>query len=229
LNIDVIIPAQNEAQSIAKVIADIPSKTVREIIVVNNGSTDATVVNARKAGATVLDEPRKGYGQACLTGLSYVAQSKQLPDIIVFIDGDYSDYPEMLPQLTAPIAARTHDLVIGARRKALREAGSMTLPQAFGNALATTLMRWIYGARFTDLGPFRAIHYPSLVQLNMQDTNFGWTVEMQIKALKQKLRYTELAVPYRRRIGISKVSGTVRGTLMAGYKIILLILKYSLR
>lgn len=229
MNIDVIIPAQNEAQSIAKVIADIPSQTVREVIVVNNGSTDATAENARKAGATVIDEPRKGYGQACLTGLSYVARNKQLPDIIVFIDGDYSDYPEMVPQLTAPIVARTHDLVIGARRKALREPGSMTMPQAFGNALATTLMRWIYGARFTDLGPFRAIHYPSLVQLNMQDTNFGWTVEMQIKALKQKLRCTELAVPYRRRIGISKVSGTVRGTLMAGYKIILLILKYSLR
>lgn len=223
-----VIPAHNEEDSIASVIGDIPKNTVEEIIVVSNNSTDRTTEVARQAGATAVEEKRKGYGYACLSGMEHAALGST-PDIIVFLDGDYSDFPEKLPELVHPIEEDGMDLVIGARRKKLRERGSMTVPQAFGNWLATSLMRVIYGARFTDLGPFRAIRYNKLLEMNMQDKTYGWTVEMQIKALQNKLRYCEVAVPYRRRIGVSKVSGTVKGTFMAGYKILLLIFKYSLR
>ena len=225
-DIRVIIPAFNEEESIAKVIEEIPD-LVSEIIVVSNNSTDNTVENAQRAGATVLSEDRKGYGYACLRGLHYIEKQSKRPDIIVFIDGDYSDYPEELSQLVAPILENDIDLVIGARVKELREAGSMTPQQVFGNKLATFLMRIMFGSRFTDLGPFRAIRYDCLRALNMEDKTYGWTVEMQLKALRHKLKYREVAVRYKKRIGVSKVSGTVKGTIFAGIKILGWIFKYS--
>ena len=227
-HIKVIIPAFNEADSIAKVINDIPS-VVNEIIVVNNNSTDATASVAKKAGATVLNEINKGYGYACLKGMDYIANQKDKPDIIVFLDGDYSDYPEELVKIVAPITEKNIDFVVGARVKTLREKGSMTVPQIFGNWLATNLMRIFYGAKFTDLGPFRAIKYSKLLEINMIDKTYGWTVEMQLKALKHKLSYTEVPVNYRNRIGVSKVSGTIKGSIFAGVKILSWIFKYSFK
>lgn len=224
----VIIPAYNEAESIGLVIADIPS-LVAEIIVVSNNSSDTTEVVARKAGATVLTENKRGYGYACLKGMDYVASSTTKPDIIVFLDGDYSDYPEQLPELIAPIVKNDVDLVIGARTKKLREPGSMTFPQQFGNKLATFLMRIFFNSTFTDLGPFRAIKYDKLLALQMEDKTYGWTVEMQLKALKKKYHYTEIPVKYRNRIGVSKVSGTVKGAIFAGIKILSWIFKYSFK
>lgn len=226
--IKVIIPAFNEADSIAAVINEIP-ETVEEVIVVNNNSTDETVTNAKAAGATVLTEERKGYGYACLKGMNYIAEQSKTPDIIVFIDGDYSDYPEELDKLVAPILYETVDFVVGARVKRLREEGSMTPQQIFGNWLATSLMKLFFGATFTDLGPFRAIRYDKLLLLEMEDKTYGWTVEMQLKALKKKLAYTEVPVRYKRRIGVSKVSGTVKGSIFAGIKILGWIFKYSLK
>ncbi len=227
-DIRVIIPAFNEENSIAKVIQEIP-KVVSETIVVNNNSTDKTVERATEAGATVLSESRMGYGYACLKGLDYLQKQSKTPDIIVFIDGDYSDYPQELLKLVKPILEDQVDFVIGARVKALREKGSMTPQQVFGNALATRLMKWLFGARFTDLGPFRAIKYDKLLSLNMEDTTYGWTVEMQLKALRKKLTYIEVPVRYKKRIGVSKVSGTVKGTIFAGIKILGWIFKYSLK
>ncbi len=228
IDIKVIIPAFNEADSIAQVIAEIPD-TVSEIIVVSNNSTDDTIKNAKKAGATVLSELRKGYGYACLCGMDYVAKQSKRPDIIVFIDGDYSDYPEELDKVIAPILEKDIDFVIGARVKRLREEGSMTPQQVFGNWLATFLMKLLFGATFTDLGPFRAIKYNKLLTLEMEDKTYGWTVEMQLKALKKKLTYTEVPVRYKKRIGISKVSGTVKGSIFAGVKILGWIFKYSIK
>ena len=227
-DIKVIIPAYNEADSIALVIGDIP-KSVSEIIVVNNNSTDKTAENATKAGATVLTENQMGYGYACLKGMDYVAKQSKAPDIIVFVDGDYSDYPEELDKLVAPILNKDVDIVIGARVKRLREEGSMTPQQIFGNWLATFLMKLFFGATFTDLGPFRAIAYDKLLALNMEDKTYGWTVEMQLKALKKKLAYTEIPVRYKKRIGVSKVSGTVKGSIFAGIKILGWIFKYSIK
>lgn len=227
-NIKVIIPAHNEAKSIGKVIADIPS-LVSEVIVVNNGSSDNTAEVAKAAGATVLEENSLGYGRACLKGLEYVSGLDNLPDIVVFLDGDYSDYPRHLVSLVEPIQFENMDLVIGARTKKLREKGSMTFPQIFGNWLATRLMRLFFDSRFTDLGPFRAIKYKTLLELEMEDKTYGWTVEMQLKALRKNLRYTEIAVPYRNRIGVSKVSGTIKGAIFAGIKILSWIFKYSLK
>jgi glycosyltransferase involved in cell wall biosynthesis len=226
--IKVIIPAYNEAESIAKVIKDIPN-SVDEIIVVSNNSTDDTEVNAKNAGATVLQETNKGYGYACLKGMTYIAYQSIKPDIVVFLDGDYSDYPEELTKLIAPILNDDVDFVIGARVKQLREAGSMTIPQIFGNWLATTLMRLFFRATFTDLGPFRAIKYQKLLGLKMEDKTYGWTVEMQLKVLKQKLSYSEIPVNYRNRIGVSKVSGTIKGAIFAGVKILGWIFKYSIK
>ena len=227
-DIRVIIPAFNEADSIGKVIKALP-KSVSEVIVVNNNSTDGTVENAQKAGATVLTEAQKGYGYACLKGLDYVASQSKRPDIIVFIDGDYSDYPEELDLVVAPIVDNNIDMVLGASKKELREVGSMTFPQIFGNALATFLMRLFFGARFTDLGPFRAIKYEKLLELQMEDKTYGWTVEMQLKAIRKKLTYTEVPVRYKKRIGVSKVSGTVKGAIFAGVKILGWIFKYSFK
>jgi len=226
--IKVIIPAYNEADSISHVINDIPD-IVDEIIVVSNNSTDATEINAKEAGATVLKESQKGYGYACLKGMSYVAEKEEKPDIIVFLDGDYSDYPEELTKIIEPIKKDDVDFVIGARVKRLREQGSMTMPQIFGNWLATFLMRMMFNSKFTDLGPFRAIKYEKLLALNMEDKTYGWTVEMQLKALKQKLSYAEIHVNYRNRIGVSKVSGTVKGAIFAGVKILGWIFKYSFK
>ena len=231
--IKVIIPAYNEEDSIANVINDIPS-IVDEIIVISNNSTDKTEENALKAGATVLQESRKGYGYACLKGMEYIASTslsdqEEKPDIIVFLDGDYSDYPEQLTELVAPIINNDKDFVIGARVKKLRENGSMTPQQVFGNWLATFLMKLFFGAKYTDLGPFRAIKYQKLLQLEMEDKTYGWTVEMQLKAIKQKFSYIEIPMKYRNRIGVSKVSGTVKGSIFAGVKILGWIFKYSFK
>jgi glycosyltransferase involved in cell wall biosynthesis len=225
--IKVIIPAFNEERSIALVIEDIPD-IVSEVIVVNNNSTDLTSEVAKKAGATVLLEERKGYGNACLKGMEYIENESGKPDIVVFIDGDYSDYPEELTKIVAPILEKDFDFVIGARAKVLREEGSMTVPQEFGNWLATFLMSLFFKSTFTDLGPFRAIKYPKLLALQMEDKTYGWTVEMQLKALKRGYNCAEVPVKYRNRIGVSKVSGTVKGAIFAGIKILSWIFKYSL-
>ncbi len=224
--IRVIIPAFNEERSIPFVIRDIPMDLVEEVIVVNNASTDQTEKEAINAGATALTESIPGYGNACLKGIEYVKNEYPETDIIVFLDGDYSDYPEQLPQLVRPILEGKMDLVIGSRAKGQRESGSMTIPQLFGNWLATSLLKLFYGLRFTDLGPFRAIRFNKLLEIDMKDRTYGWTVEMQLKAAKKKLRCTEVPVNYKRRIGVSKVSGTVKGTLLAGYKILYTIFRY---
>ena len=226
--IKVIIPAYNEEDSIALVIKDIPN-IVSEIIVIDNNSTDATPINAKNAGATVLSETRKGYGYACLKGMEYIANQSTKPDIIVFLDGDFSDYPEELTKIVAPIINNNIDFVVGSRVKELREKNSMTPQQVFGNWLATTLMKVFFGAKFTDLGPFRAIKYQKLLDLNMQDKTYGWTIEMQLKSIKQKLTYIEVPVNYKKRIGVSKVSGTIKGTIFAGIKILGWIFKYSFK
>lgn len=226
--IKVIIPAFNEEKAIANVIREIP-KYVNEIIVVSNNSNDKTIEVAKKAGATVLTEDKKGYGYACLKGMEYIENQESKPEIIVFLDGDYSDYPEELTQIVRPIIEQNIDFVIGARNTKLRENGSMTPQQIFGNWLATFLMKLFFNAKFTDLGPFRAIKYDQLLLLNMEDKTYGWTVEMQLKVLKQKMSYIEIPVRYKNRIGVSKVSGTIKGTIMAGIKIISWILKYSFK
>ncbi|MBI4228952.1 MAG: glycosyltransferase family 2 protein [Deltaproteobacteria bacterium] len=224
----VIIPAFNEADSIVKVINDIPKDLVSEILVVNNGSKDGTEIRARNAGATVLYEGRKGYGFACLRGIDYAKSKPDLekPYIIVFLDGDYSDYPQEMEYLVKPILEEDYDLVIGSRRLGRRERGSM-LPQAvLGNVLATALIRWFHGAKFTDLGPFRAMKFDKLLELSMEDKTFGWTAEMQVKAAKKGLKYCEVPVSYRTRIGVSKITGTFAGTAKAGYKILWTIFRY---
>ncbi|MFT5822931.1 MAG: glycosyltransferase involved in cell wall biosynthesis [Crocinitomix sp.] len=222
----VIIPAVNEEGSIGKVVSELPKAIVSDIIVCNNGSTDDTSKVAKAAGAIVVDEPKPGYGWACLKGMEFAAQMEIKPDIIVFIDGDYSDYPAELTNVVAPILEDDIDLVIGSRALGAKEKGSMTVPQRFGNWLATRLMRLFYRVRYTDLGPFRAIKYDKLLALKMADKTYGWTIEMQLKAAKQKMTHTEVPVNYKKRIGESKVSGTIKGTFMAGYKIIFAIFKY---
>lgn len=224
--VDVIIPAFNEEEAVGHVVRDIPKELVREVVVVNNASSDRTRQRAEEAGATVLDQPLRGYGNACLMGIAHLRDKERRPDVVVFLDGDHSDHPEELPRLLAPIAEGQADLVIGSRALGTRERGSMTPQQVFGNRLACTLMRWLYGVHYTDLGPFRAIRWEALERLGMEDRNYGWTVEMQVKAARQRLPYAEVPVDYRRRIGFSKVSGTVKGTIMAGYKIIATIFKY---
>ncbi|MFN4146728.1 MAG: glycosyltransferase family 2 protein [Runella sp.] len=225
-HIVVIIPAYNEEESIGQVIAEIPKDWVREIIVVNNRSTDQTAQRAAEAGATVIDEPLPAYGRACLRGISYLKSRRDTPNVVVFLDGDLSDFPDQLPDIVAPILLHNYDMVIGSRALGIKENGSMTLPQIFGNWLATFLIKLLYGVRYTDLGPFRAIRWRSLLALDMQDTTYGWTVEMQLKAAKMNMRVTEVPVDYRKRIGFSKISGTVKGVILAGYKIITTIFKY---
>jgi glycosyltransferase involved in cell wall biosynthesis len=224
--VDVLIPAYNEEKSIAKVINDIPKEWVREIVVVNNNSTDNTETVAKSAGATVLKDVRQGYGSACLFGINYLKNKTSPPDILVFLDGDYSDYPEQMIRLIQSITEDGLDMVIGSRTKGNRENGALLPQQVYGNWLATTLLRWFYGAKFSDLGPFRAIRFKELLALDMQDTNYGWTVEMQIKAVKKGLHCGEVPVDYRKRIGQSKIAGTVKGTILAGYKIIRTLFKY---
>jgi glycosyltransferase involved in cell wall biosynthesis len=227
-NIKVIIPAYNEEKSIVKVITAIP-KLVSEIIVINNNSVDTTAYVAAHAGATVLSEPNRGYGNACLKGLEYIASLSEKPDIVVFLDGDYSDYPEEMIKIVHPIIENKVDFVLGARVNTLREKGSMTFPQRFGNWLATSLMKLFFRSTFTDLGPFRAIKYEKLLALKMEDKTYGWTVEMQLKVLRRKYNYVEVPVHYRNRIGVSKVSGTIKGAIFAGVKILGWIFKYSLK
>lgn len=225
LSVTVIIPAYNEEDSIAKVIKEIPS-LVNEIIVVNNCSTDKTATVAATAGATVLDENRMGYGYACLKGIEHAARQQSPPDVVVFLDGDFSDYPVELIKIIAPIQNNEVDFVVGARVKELREEGSMTPQQIFGNWLACFLMKGLFNSTFTDLGPFRAIKWETLQSLKMSDKTYGWTVEMQLKVLRQKISYQEIPVSYKKRIGVSKVSGTIKGTIFAGAKIIGWIFKH---
>lgn len=223
--IDVIIPAYNEESSIAHVVNDIPKDLVRDIIVCNNNSSDDTSEVARQAGAVVVDQPVPGYGNACLKGMEYVHNNDVHPDIVVFLDGDYSDHPEEMELLIKPIVEDGQELVIGSRALGAMENGAMMPQQIFGNWLATTLIRLFYKYEFTDLGPFRAITYSKLLEINMQDRDFGWTVEMQVKAAKMRLKCMEVPVTYRKRIGVSKVSGTIRGTILAGHKILWTIFK----
>jgi len=230
----VLIPAFNEARSIGRVIGDLPSGLVDEVVVVNNASTDETEANAHAAGATVLRETRRGYGHACLRGLAYIAEQAaagHAPDVVVFLDGDYSDHPDELPRLLDPLVRDEADLVLGSRLLGQQmgwvEPGAM-LPQArVGNRLACALMRVLWGTPYTDLGPFRAIRYPALLALAMEDPTFGWTIEMQIKAAQLGLRTVEVPVHYRRRIGVSKITGTVGGTVRASAKILWTIARYA--
>ena len=216
--IDVVIPALNEERSLPLVLDEIPDEWVRQVVVADNGSSDATAAVAERHGARVVSEPRKGYGSACLAGLDLLAEDP--PDIVVFLDADHSDFPEELPRVVAPILTGDAALSVGSRAVGVREPGAL-LPQArFGNALACTLLEALFGYQFTDLGPFRAITWEALQSLQMADPDFGWTVEMQVKAAKQGIPAVEVPVSYRSRIGVSKVTGTIKGSFMAGYKIL---------
>ena len=221
--ISLLIPAFNEEKSIAQVINELPLGIVDEIVVVDNASTDATKEVALQSGAKVVEEPRRGYGAACLRGLANINNT----DIVVILDGDYSDYPEQITRLLEPIAAGNADFVIGSRVLGKREDGALTPQQYWGNKLAVFLIHRLFGHKFTDMGPFRAIRFESLKNLNMTDKNFGWNVEMQVKAIRRGLKIMEVPVDYRRRIGTSKISGTVSGTVKAGIKIIFSIFNYA--
>ncbi|MEE8450923.1 MAG: glycosyltransferase family 2 protein [Thermoguttaceae bacterium] len=229
-DVTVVIPAFNEEASLPLVLGDLPE--VGRVIVADNGSTDGTAAVASACGATVVREPRRGYGSACLRGLAAIEElvraGEPPPRIVVFLDADYSDHPELLLDLVGPIRRGRADFVLGSRLLGEREPGAMPPQSLFGNRLACFLMRVLFGVRYTDLGPFRAIEYQSLVDLGMADRNFGWTVEMQIKAARARLRSIEVPVPYRCRIGQSKISGTVTGTVKAGTKILYTIAKYGL-
>ena len=222
--ISIIIPAYNEESSIGLVLDALPQEKLHEIIVVDNGSTDATARVAQEHGARVVKEPRKGYGSACLKGIDEL----DAPDIVVFIDGDFSDFPEEIVLLISPIETGEKDFVLGSRM-ILPKSQLALLPQArYGNRLAVFLIKLFFKHEFTDLGPFRAIRYSSLMSIGMKDMDFGWTVEMQIKAVRNGLRIREVPVNYRKRVGISKITGTVLGTFRAGTKIIYTIFKYLL-
>ena len=235
MRVDVIIPALNEAGNIQRLVARIPrdaAETVR-VIVVDNGSTDATGQEAQQAGAIVVTEPRRGYGSACLRGLAEIehrtAAGEPPPRVVVFVDADHSDHANLLPQLVALIFDGQSDFVLGSRILGEREPGAMPPAAYFGNHFACFLMRVLFGVRFTDLGPFRAIDYGKLRELAMCDTNYGWTIEMQIKAVRAGLRWLEIPVPYRCRVGVSKISGTVSGVIKAGSKILWTIARYGLK
>lgn len=227
MTVDVIIPALNEEASIGLVIQHLPTGLVRNVYVVDNGSTDQTASVAKSLGAKVLFEKERGYGAACLKALAFIAQDspEAPPQLVAFIDGDYSDVPEELQILVDTLQTRQLDMVLGSRVLGQREMGSLTFLQRFGNALATTLIKWFYNYHYTDLGPFRVIRYDVLKKLQMADRNYGWTVEMQVKLAKHQFRFAEVPVQYKKRIGISKVSGTFRGVLGAGSKILFIIFK----
>jgi glycosyltransferase involved in cell wall biosynthesis len=223
----VVIPAFNEERSLPLVLADLPRPPVSRVVVADNNSTDRTAEVARVSGVEVVPAPRQGYGSACLAGLAHLRATGP-PDLVVFLDADHSDHPEELPALIAPILGGEADLAIGSRVLGRRERGAL-LPQArFGNLLACWMIRLLYRHRYTDLGPFRAISWPALERLGMRDPDFGWTAEMQVKALRHGLRVVEVPVSYRRRVGVSKITGTVSGTLRAGWKIVTTILRYSM-
>ncbi len=246
-SVAVIIPALDEEEPLAAVLADLPRGMaddpvaagedpwspaalpryrVREIVVADNGSTDRTAEVARAAGATVIAEPRRGYGAACLAGLAHLRAAP--PDIVAFLDADHSDDPRQLPEILAPILAGGAELAIGSRTLGRREPGSLTPVQVFGNRLASALLRALFGLRATDLGPFRAIRWRALESLGMRDRDFGWTVEMQARAARAGLRVVEVPVRYRRRIGRSKISGTVRGAMGASWKILFTLVRVRL-
>lgn len=222
----VIIPACNEEPGIARVIADIPRELVAEIIVVDNGSTDRTAARAREAGARVIPQPERGYGAACLAGIAGLPPGTE---VVLFLDGDYSDDPAQAKDLLRALEEHRADLVLGSRTRGHPEPGSLTPQQRFGNWLSTAIIRLIYGHAYTDLGPFRAIRREALSKLDMRDRTYGWTVEMQVKALQQGLKVVEIPVSYRPRLGQSKVSGTLSGTVKAGYKILWTIARLSVR
>lgn len=224
--VDIIIPAYNEEDAIALVINDIPKSLVREIIVADNNSTDKTLKRAESAGATVVNAKIQGYGAACLSAMKYIEEKKTPPDIIVFLDADYSDHSNEMNELLVPIENNEADLVIGNRIQSKRENGSMMPQQIIGNKIATLMIRFLYRFTYHDLGPFRAIRYSSLLKLKMKDQTYGWTVEMQVKALNHRLLVKQVPVSYRKRKGVSKISGTIKGTFLAGAKIINTIVKY---
>ena len=233
MNLDdvvLIIPAYNEEASLPLVLGDLPD--VGKVIVADNASTDRTAELAREGGALVATELRRGYGSACLAGLreleSLVGTGYPEPRVVAFLDGDYSDYPEQLVEIVGPILRGEADFVLGSRLLGQREPGAMPPQSLYGNRLACALMRLLFNAKYSDLGPFRAMDYQKFCELGMRDTNFGWTVEMQIKAVKASLRILEIPVHYRKRIGVSKISGTLLGTLLAGSKILYTIAKYGL-
>lgn len=227
----VIIPALNEENSLPLVLRDLPP--VGRVVVVDNGSTDNTTQVARQLGAQVVFEGRRGYGAACLAGLAAVeravlAGTLRKPDMIAFLDADYSDHVHLLPRLVAPILSKQADFVLGTRLLGQREPGAMPPQSVWGNRFACFLIRCLWGACFSDLGPFRVIRYDALESLKMEDQSFGWTIEMQIKAVVAGLCIKEISVPYRCRIGQSKISGTLIGSIKAGYKILFTIAKYKL-
>lgn len=226
--VDVVIPALNEREGLPLVLGALPRHLVREVVVVDNGSVDGTAEAAQGLGATVVREPRRGYGSACLAGIARLSRLPIPPEVVVFLDADFSDHPEELPLLVNPIARGEADLVVGSRLLGSRERGALPAHSRLGNALAARLLRWWIGAAASDLGPFRAIRWAALLELGMSDRGYGWTVEMQIKAARCGLRAVEVPVSYRRRVGISKVSGTVRGSAGAGAKILLTIARYGL-
>jgi len=224
MNISVIIPAHNEEDSLPHVLSDLPRDKILDIIVVDNASTDKTAEVAIKSGCRLVRESRRGYGQACLSGIAHLRSDT---DIVVFLDGDYSDHPEQINRLIDPIVNENIDMTLGSRLLGKREKGAMTPQSYYGNKLACYLMKKFWHAKYTDLGPFRAITFDGLKKLNMSDRNFGWTIEMQIKAMEQNLKVKELPTDYRRRIGTSKISGTIKGTILASYKILWTIFKYK--
>lgn len=225
--VDVVIPAFNEEASLPLVLDAIPRPPVRRVVVTDNNSTDSTARVALEHGAVVVHEPEAGYGSACLRALRELRENDP-PEIVVFLDADYSDYPEELPSLIEPILEDRAEVVIGSRVLGERQAGAL-LPQArMGNVVACLLIRLLYRHRYTDLGPFRAVRWSTFEALDMRDRDFGWTAEMQVKALRLGMRVTEVPVSYRKRVGVSKITGTLKGTFLAGYKILLTVIRYSL-
>ena len=220
-----VIPALNEESALPHVLRDIPRPPVRRIVVADNGSTDRTAAVAGEHGAEVVFEPERGYGAACLRALAHLAEDP--PNIVVFLDGDYSDHPDELPSVVEPIVRDQAELVIGSRAAGVAERGALSPQQRVGNAIACSVLRLLYGVEYSDLGPFRAIRWETLEALSMEDRNYGWTVEMQIKAAKRGVRHAEVPVSYRPRIGLSKVSGTLRGSASAGAKILWLLGRYA--